>query len=127
MDAAVKKILELDVENKVKFIILYGSQSNNTPTPMSDIDLAIYYDGDKRERFNFRIKISGMLNKKYDIQIFQDLPLQVKKEVIKGKVLHQKDYQFFFDTVMQVIKEHDFFKKYLNMYYEGVQNEATVA
>ncbi|MEK6856987.1 MAG: nucleotidyltransferase domain-containing protein [Nanoarchaeota archaeon] len=122
MEEVVKKILKEDVENKVKFIILYGSQSNNNSTPMSDIDLAIYYDGDKRERFNFRIKISGLLNKKYDVQTFQDLPLQVKKEVIKGKVLHQKDYQFFFDQVMQVIKEYDFFKKYLDMYYEGVQN-----
>ena len=122
MEEVVKKILKEDVENKVKFIILYGSQSNNNSTPMSDIDLAIYYDGDKRERFNFRIKISVLLNKKYDVQTFQDLPLQVKKEVIKGKVLHQKDYQFFFDQVMQVIKEYDFFKKYLDMYYEGVQN-----
>ena len=127
MKEIIAKILKADIENKVKFIILYGSQANGNSTPMSDIDLAIYYDGDKKERFNFRIKISGILNKKYDVQIFQDLPLQVKKEAIKGKVLHQTDYDFFFDIVMQVIKEYEFFRKYLDMYYENVQNEIAVA
>ena len=127
MKEIINQILKNDVEKRIKFIILYGSQANGNPTPMSDIDLAIYYEGDKKERFNFRIKTAGLLNKKYDVQIFQDLPLQVKKEVIKGKILHQKNYDFFFDTVMQVIREYEFFRKYLDMYYENLQNELAVA
>lgn len=43
IDIIIKKIKETG-KNKVKFIILYGSFSNNTFHNGSDIDLCVYYD-----------------------------------------------------------------------------------
>lgn len=123
MEEVVKKILALDNKHKIEFIILFGSQITEKATPLSDIDLAIFYKGDKKSRFNFRILISGKLNKKYDIQIFQDLPLYVRKEVLKGKILYYRDYQFIFDRFIETIKDYNQFKKYLERYYDHLEDE----
>ena len=50
------KIIGLDTQNKVKFIVLFGSYSKGKSTPLSDFDVAVYYDGNPEERFRFRIK-----------------------------------------------------------------------
>lgn len=120
----VEKILGLDNKNKIKFIVLFGSVSRKENHPLSDIDIALFYEGNDLERFKFRAMVSGELSDKVDIQIFQDLPLTVKKEVIGGKVLYYKDYQFIFDEVMKVIKEFDSFSKYYSEYFREVVRRA---
>jgi len=67
---------------KVRFIILYGSVVEGRLTDMSDIDLAVFYEGNKKERFEFRVKILGRVSNKFDIQSFQDLPLYIQKDII---------------------------------------------
>ncbi len=106
----VEKIKKLGKE-KVKFIMLYGSQSTDKQTPMSDTDIAVYYDGKKEERFKFRMKILGRVDDKYDIQIFQDLPLYIKKEVIKGKILYTSDKKLIYEISRKTYREFDDFKK----------------
>ncbi len=123
MESIVNKLLELDTKHKVEFIILFGSQTTKKATPLSDIDIAIFYKGDIQSRFKFRLLVSGKLNKRYDIQIFQDLPLYVRKEVLNGKILYYKDYSFMFDQVMETIKDYNRFKRHLDRYYEHVENE----
>ncbi len=127
MDAVVKKVLKEDKEEKVQFIILYGSQTQGTATPLSDTDVAIFYDGDKKERFNFRVRVSGVLGDKFDVQIFQDLPLYIRKEVLKGEVLYQKDVDFLYETAIDTVKEYGLFKRYLDAYYEEVEKNGIVA
>ena len=112
----VKKILALDNKKAISFIILFGSTAKKKNTPLSDIDLAVYYQGSKEERFRFRIKASGELSNKVDMHIFQDLPVAVQKEVLSGKLLYYVDYQFLFDQYMAVIKEFNTFEKYYNQY-----------
>jgi len=103
--------------DRVKFIILYGSQASGKANKMSDYDFAVFYEGGKKERFNFRIRASG--NKLLDVQIFQDLPLYVKKEVLKGKVVYAKDDDLSFvgDVAYETIKAFEDFKKY---YYDYI-------
>jgi uncharacterized protein len=119
-----QKILELDDKKKIKFIYLFGSMANGKNTPLSDIDIAIYYQGTAKERFKFRMKVSGNLSDKIDLQIFQDLPLTVKKEVLRGKIIYYDDYQFLFNTVMDVIKEFNQFEKYYNQYFTMLEKRA---
>jgi predicted nucleotidyltransferase len=60
----------------------------------SDIDLAIYYDADMGEASQFRFKVlSELFDDIYDVQIFQAMPLYVRKEVLKGEVLYFQDMQ----------------------------------
>lgn len=57
----VKKLKGLDKKKAIRFIILFGSKSKNTATPLSDTDIAAYYDAPAKERFRFRIQALGEL------------------------------------------------------------------
>lgn len=124
---AVERIRKLDKKGKVQFITLYGSLVESREGKLSDIDIAIYYDADASERFFFRVRVQGRLGDRFDIQIFQDLPIYVKKEVVSGgKVLFYKDYDFLFNVYLGTLREYADFEKYLNTYYsylEGVEIE----
>ena len=105
----IKKLKETPNFYKVKFIILYGSQTNGKASKMSDYDFAVYYEGNKKERFEFLIKAN--FNKKFDVKIFQDLPLFVRKDVLKGKLIYAENMSFVFDVAYETIKEFDDFKR----------------
>src|SRR3990172_1125792 len=90
---AVNKIKQLG-NKKIRFIILYGSAVKGNFTDMSDIDIAVFYEGNKKERFDFRVKVLGRVNDRFDIQIFQDLPLYIQKDIIStGKMIYFRDYR----------------------------------
>lgn len=122
--AITEKLLALDHEHKIKFMVLFGSVARGKETPLSDIDIAIFYQGTPQERFKFRIKASGNLPDNVDVQIFQDLPLAVQKEVLAGKALYYDNFQFIFDEYIKVIKEYDSFEKYYKEYFSGMMGEA---
>ena len=107
---------------KVKFIILYGSFVEEKQTPLSDIDIAVYYDDSRQERFKFRMQLLGSFNDKFDIQIFQDLPLYIQKEIISsGKILYQKSHSEIFDIFFKTIKNFGDFKPRLDIYYSNLE------
>ena len=119
LDDVVDKIKEND---KVQFIILYGSAAENRMTEESDIDICVGYDGSKEKASKFRYDIlSRLFEDKYDIQIFQLLPLYVRKEVLKGEVLYCRDKQELYDIAYEFIREFDDFK---HRYYDYIGKEA---
>lgn len=107
--------------DKVRFIILYGSKAREEMTELSDIDLAVYYDGDKKERFDFRVKVLGRVGDEFDVQTFQDLPLYIRKDIASsGKVIDYKGYMEIFSIFMRTIRDFEHFKPRLDMYYSGL-------
>ena len=107
--------------DKVRFIILYGSKAREEMTELSDIDLAVYYDGDKKERFDFRVKVLGRVGDEFDIQTFQDLPLYIRKDIASsGKVIDYKGYMEIFSIFMRTMRDFEHFKPRLDMYYSGL-------
>jgi len=105
-----ERIRRLDHEDKVQFIVLYGSLAEGRRGKLSDIDLAVGHEGNKKERFNFRLKTLGELDDKFDVQIFQDLPLYIKVEVLKGKVLYARNMKLLNEIALETLKEFEFFK-----------------
>ncbi len=120
-----QKLLALDSKKAIQFIVLFGSVAQGKNNQLSDIDIAVYYQGNKKERFAFRMKALGEFSDIIDLQIFQDLPLYVQKEVLKGKVMYYKDYNFTFTEFMRVIKDFGHFEKYLKDYYHAVAGVAS--
>lgn len=116
-----KKLLDLDKKKKIKFIVLFGSYAAGKQTSLSDIDIAVYYDGTKEERFRFRVHALGGLPDRMDIQVFQDLPIAVRKEILSGKVIFSRAYDFTFNVFMETIREYDHFEKYLDEYLATVE------
>jgi|SRR3989344_209869 len=111
----MSKLKKIPSFMRVKFVILFGSQASGKANPMSDYDFAIYFEGNKRERFDFLLQAN--FSEKFDAKIFQDLPLYIRKEVLKGKVVYAKDLTFVYDTAYETIKAFDDFKKY---YYDYI-------
>jgi len=111
IDRAVQRILSLGGD-KVRFIILYGSASSGRMKSDSDIDISVYYDADDSEGSQFRLKVlSDMFDDIYDIKIFQQLPLPLRMEVLKGKVLYEDGTVFMYDKAYETIKEFESFKR----------------
>ncbi len=106
--------------NRVKFVFLFGSVANGNSNKLSDVDFAIYYEGDSKERFKFRLEFLRNLPERFDVQVFQDLPLYVKKEVLKGKLIYAVDERFVYDIAYEIIKEYADFKK---GYYDYIKME----
>ncbi len=110
INEVLETIKSIDKDERVQFVILYGSVSEERQSRSSDIDLAIGYDGDREERFDFRISISGRLPEVFDIQIFQDLPLYVKKEVLGGDVIFFRDKRELYDIAYETVQDYEFFE-----------------
>ncbi|MCC7573005.1 MAG: nucleotidyltransferase domain-containing protein [Candidatus Methanofastidiosum sp.] len=122
MDTNLNKELELIKKIKgfehVRFIFLYGSTSTGNANKNSDIDLCIYYEGLENEASRFRLKVlSELSSDKYDVKIFHQLPLYIKKEVLKGILLYSDDTTFVHEVALDTIKDFDYFKRF---YYDYI-------
>ena len=112
MEKVVGRLKDIEGFEKVKFIILYGSAAKGRMIKGSDIDLCIYYEGDSEEMSDFRLRaLAELFDDVYDLQIFQQLPLYVKVEVLKGEVLYCKDRRFLYETAIRTIKDFEGFKR----------------
>ncbi|WOX55250.1 MULTISPECIES: type VII toxin-antitoxin system MntA family adenylyltransferase antitoxin [unclassified Methanoculleus] len=119
---ALERLKAIEGFERVRFIILYGSVAEGRAREGSDIDLCIYYDGDREEAARFRFAaLSELFDDRYDIQIFSFLPLYVRTEVLRGKVIYCPDERFLYDVAYQTIREFDDFKHRL---YDYIGKEA---
>jgi predicted nucleotidyltransferase len=117
VDAAVNLMQQLPGFGHVRFIILYGSAAENRMTKESDIDLCIYYDGERMDAARFRHSVLSRLSGTgYDIQIFQHLPLYVRVEVLKGKPVFIRSARFLYDKATETLREFEEFKHRLYDY-----------
>jgi len=108
----------------VKFIFLFGSNVNGSLRNDSDIDLCLYYDGPEVEASRFRLKVlSELFSDKYDVKIFQQLPLYIKKEVLNGKLVYTCDFNFVHEAAINTIREFDTYKRF---YYDYIGLEMII-
>jgi uncharacterized protein len=118
----MKKLKEMPDFDRVKFVFLYGSYIKNKQNKFSDIDFAIYFNGNDKERFKFRLKLLGNLPDNFDVQIFQDLPLFVRMNVLKGKVVYCADEDILYDAARDTVQRFESFKEY---YYDYINTRRT--
>ena len=111
---------------KTKFVILYGSVAQGTATPLSDIDVCISLNLPPQQRFKARVQLQGNLPEKYDIHIFEDLPLYVQKEVLAGKLLYCKDQKELVRRALALIREYEDFEPIYNYYISQRRMEVSL-
>ena len=75
---------------KIRKIILYGSAIENKLTLLSDIDIAVEFISiNLKEATLFIKRLSGRLNSRIDLQVYNVLQKKIKKEVSKkGKIIY---------------------------------------
>ncbi len=92
IENAKEIILETKFFPHIKKIILFGSVAENKPTLLSDIDLAVEFTSlAEGEATLFRRGVLGQLNERFDVQVYNQLPAKIKKEINqKGKVIYER-------------------------------------
>ncbi len=94
VEEAKEVILNTKFSPRIKKIILYGSVAENKTALFSDIDLAVEFSSlAEGEATLFRREVLGELNQKFDVQVYNQLPAKVKKEIDgKGKVIYERTH-----------------------------------
>jgi predicted nucleotidyltransferase len=101
----------------IQFIILYGSAAGNCMNRESDIDLCVYYEGSSGDAAQFRHRaLSNLPGSRYDIQIFQQLPLYVRIEVIRGLPVFVRNTRFLYERAIDTLRDFEDFKHRLYDY-----------
>jgi predicted nucleotidyltransferase len=75
----IKKDLEF-IKEEVEGVLLFGSAAKGELSKRSDIDLALVRPSNKRVLLRVFERVGG----KYDVKIFDDLPLHIKMDIIKN-------------------------------------------
>ncbi len=83
-------------------ILLYGSYLMDKETSRSDIDICIIAPNeDIHQLISFILQNVNVTTKKYDVRVFQELPLYIKIQVIEnGELLYSANeldlYEYFY-------------------------------
>ncbi len=99
---------------------MYGSSLSDYFYKDSDIDICIYIEDEKKELAKIRLNLLKKLDEKFDIQIFQLLPIYVQVEILKGKFLYMRDEFKVYKIANDIIEEFEaFYPFYLDYINEG--------
>jgi len=114
----LKQLRDTEYFSKIEFIILYGSSLGLYHLDDSDIDICLYLDDEKKSLSKIRLELLKKFNEKFDIQMFQLLPLYVQVELLKGKILYVKDEDRIYEIANETIDEYEefypFYLDYIN-------------
>ncbi len=102
-------------------VMLFGSAARGES--FSDIDLCLILSGshDNLSMSRKRLEYLALADDRYDMHIFQQLPLQVRMRVIReGETLIVKDEDALYDLAFQTVKEFEHFHRIQSEYLEGV-------
>ncbi len=103
----VKKIIDQTVslirkeaKNNVKAILLFGSYAGGTAIWRSDIDICVVFKKNLslREATLFRIRVLGNVPDIVDLQVFNVLPLKVKKSIVENHTILFQSKEFREDS-----------------------------
>ena len=118
----IEKILQKAKKDKrIIAVLLFGSCSREEYH--NDIDICLVLDKkySNREMFNIRLEFLKGMNDKFDIQVFQQLPLYIRINILKeGKPLLCKNQDLLYELAFATIKEFGFYKGRYDYYINSV-------
>lgn len=116
---------------EVAFAFLYGSQAKGNPTPLSDVDIAVYFSPEKRYPIEFEEEIyyksedeiwsdlERMIKREVELLVLNRAPSTVAASAIRGIPLAINDWGLYLDFMEVVTKEaEDFMNFVINDYME---------
>lgn len=119
----LKKLLaKINADNRVLAVFLYGSRVRGEASPKSDIDICLVTDKNALgSKDSFQIRLEYMQDFDFDMQIFSQLPIYVRVNVIKdGELLFCRNEDQLYELVFKVIREFADFEHIYRDYLEEV-------
>src|SRR3990167_2066377 len=98
------------------FVMLFGSVSKGKQTPLSDVDFCVSLNLQPKDRLQARMHLLGQLPEHFDVQIFEDLPLYMKKSVLSGKLVYCRNQPQLVQQALRVIADYEDFEPIYNSY-----------
>lgn len=126
----MQNLISSKIENEIKkdkeiiAVLLFGSYIKGEN--YRDIDICIVLDKkySKLEMSKKRLKYASLFPSKFDVQIFQQLPLYIRKRILKEhQVLLCKNEDALYDVALAAVKEFEFYKKIYYNYLESMQHD----
>ena len=112
----VDLILNEDTQKNVQAVLLFGSHADGTAIWRSDIDIAVLFktESTEKEAFLFRRRLMGQLPEIVDLQVFNVLPLKIRKSIAENHkvLLEMPDFE---DVTFTRINQELFFEFNHNM------------
>lgn len=113
---------EIAKDKEAIAVFVFGSFARGEPN--RDIDLAIVLDKkySNIEMSRKRLKYSSILPSKFDVQIFQQLPIYIRKRILKeGKIILSKNEPLLYEIAFATIKEFGLYEKIYTNYLESIK------
>ena len=126
VDTEIAGLIKKAQQDKdVLAIIIFGSRARDDAGPTSDLDVCIVlqpkdYDDLKLSRKRLEY-LKGVSIPDLDMQIYQQLPLYIRKRILKeGKTLFCRDEDVLYKVAFRTIQEFEDFRRIYCGYLEEV-------
>lgn len=122
IEKAVAAILNDESASQIRAILLFGSVADRSFHKMSDIDICVVFreSPSLREATEFRVRVLGQLPEKADIQVFNILPMKIKKEIAKNhKVLYKDGSYDNTGFTIRYLKDDDYLLRMKRIFGAG--------
>lgn len=123
-DIELKRVVnEIRKDKDIIAIMLFGSYARNKEYAR-DVDLCVVLDKNypAGKLFTKRLKYLSRAPDKFDIQIFQQLPLYVRISVLReGKFLYLRDKKKIYALAYESLKNYNFFERHYKDYIEQIR------
>lgn len=114
-----KYIKTIEADDQIIALILHGSACNSEK--YHDVDIALIpKDASISEKCKLDYSLQSPDN--FDVRFLQDFPIYIAKDVIKGKILLNKNYELVFDTYIAIIQEWEMFRPSFELYMDVILN-----
>lgn len=121
----IEKTLEVILKDKlsdnINAILLFGSFADNSFTKRSDIDICVVFKTNisLKESTEFRIRVTGHIPEKVDVQVFNILPQKIKKDIARNhNVLYNHKSYDNINFTIRYLKDDDYFIR-MNKIFEA--------
>jgi predicted nucleotidyltransferase len=110
--ALEKIVLEAKEDDDVLAVILFGSVARGKSGPDSDVDICLVLEDRPYEAAALsQRKLHYLSRFDLDVQIFQQLPLYVRRRVLKeGRVLWARDEERLYDVAFRAVRAFELFR-----------------
>ncbi|MCG2713031.1 MAG: nucleotidyltransferase domain-containing protein [Candidatus Omnitrophica bacterium] len=121
LDAIIR---DLKKDNQVLAVFLFGSTAREENHNKSDIDVCLVLKAGRYTTKELsRKKLEYLKLYDFDIQVFQQLPIYIKKRIIKeGKILFCREEAALYEIAFSVIREFADFECIYRDYLKEVAN-----